>query len=289
MTRGLHDVDPAGPAPTRGVAQPDLSRRATTVDPDPRLLFLSEALGLPVAAYKPDQLLRRLDNFLRVEGCTTWEELPRRMTQDPRLRRRLQHHLTIHVTSFFRDPGQWERMRALVSASPSRPVWRVWSVAASTGAEALSVAALFDALGLHCTILATDIDAEVLAYAREGRYTSAEVAGLPLPARSRLFEAAGDVWRVQPEVLARITYRPLDLLQSQYPPGPFDLILCRNVLIYWHQPERDRVVARLVPHLAPDGVLFLGATEMLLNADALGLVAAGPSLYRRAAPIAAPS
>jgi chemotaxis protein methyltransferase CheR len=110
------------------------------------------------------------------------------------------------------------------------------------------------------------------------------VHGLDVAVRNRLLEPTGDGrWRVRPEISRRIAYDHHDLLGARWPEGAFDLILCRNVLIYLGPDEREGVLGRLAGSLRPGGLLFLSATEVVLDAPAYGLLPLGHALYRRQA------
>ncbi|MBX5467926.1 MAG: protein-glutamate O-methyltransferase CheR [Firmicutes bacterium] len=244
---------------------------------------LGRRTGLDLSAYKSSQLVRRLMGFARAEGFDNPSALVRALDGDPGLAARLRHHLTIHVTGFFRDPAYWTALKQAVASDPRPGPWRVWSAAASTGAEALSLIALFDALGRPVQVWATDVDAAVLAQAEAGRYPAAALEGLSAEEREALFEPEGDQWRVREAVRRRIRYQVHDLLGAVYPSERFDLIACRNVLIYFQPEDRLRVVRRLAACLQPGGWFFVGATEVLLDPGQFQLEPVSPSLYRRRA------
>jgi chemotaxis protein methyltransferase CheR len=244
---------------------------------------LGADLGMQLVGYRPGQVQGRLDTFMRGHDLDIWT-LRARLRDDPALARDLRHALTIHVTAFYRDPACWERLQGVIEASPPRRRWRVWSAATSTGAEAVSAVGLLVGLGREVSVLATDVDTVALEQARQGIYPDEMVGTLDPATRGRLLLPQGDgMWKVTPAVAARITYLRHDLLDAAYPAGPFDLILCRNVLIYMGTAERAATLARLAALLVSDGVLFLSATEVLLDARAYGLVPLGCSLYRKAA------
>jgi chemotaxis protein methyltransferase CheR len=253
-----------------------------TSEADGWLDALAAELGLSLGAYKREQLVRRAAAFAHQRGLDGPWELVGRVRADRLWAEECRHYLTIPVTAFFRDPPYWAWLEQLLAARPRSGRLRVWSAAAATGAEPLSVAALLRRLGFPADILATDVDDRVIREA--GEYGAGEIGGIDETMRRILFEAGspGRV-RVRPEIRAQIRYRRLDLLQDPYPPGPFDLILCRNVLIYFTPEERHRVVGRLVERLCPAGVLFVGATEVLLNPEDFGLTVVYPALYRRRA------
>jgi chemotaxis protein methyltransferase CheR len=249
---------------------------------DEPLAYLAKQLQLPLAAYDADRLRRRLDHFLHIHGLKTFERLQKELPHNRKLAEELRQHLTIHVTSFFRDPSQWDQLAHLLRTEAPRERWHIWSCAASTGQEPLSIVALFHDLGLSGEILATDIDEATLDYARRGVYSTEQVGSLPEKTRRWLFESVEGNWRVRPSVHRLISYRQLDLLDGRYPEKQFDLILCRNVLIYFRATDRDRVVDRLTGHLRPNGILFLGASEVLPDPQVFGLTRIRPTMYKRA-------
>lgn len=243
---------------------------------------LASILRMDLAAYKRPQLVRRLLGFARARGIETLGELARRLRQEATLGEHLRHHLTIHVTSFFRDPAYWQALKAAVAQEASRPRWEVWSAAASTGAEPLSLAWLFFELGLPSQVLATDVDESVLQHARTGLWREDDLEGVPAPVRQQLFEPlSGGRLRVRERFASIIEYRRLDLLRDPYPNRRFHLIACRNVLIYFREADRLGVVQRLVDCLDDRGILFLGSTEVLLNPGMFGLATVSPSIYRK--------
>lgn len=250
---------------------------------------LATILKMDLAAYKRPQLVRRLLGFARTRGIDSLGELARRLRQDAAMRERLRHHLTIHVTSFFRDPAYWQALKEVVAHELPRPRWEVWSAAASTGAEPLSLAWLFFELGLQSQVLATDVDEAVLERARTGLWREEDLEGVPLSVRQRLFEPLSDGrLRVREVFSASIEYRRLDLLSDPYPNRRFQLIACRNVLIYFREADRLRVVQRLADCLDDHGLLFLGATEVLLNPGGFGLATVSPSIYRKTKAVLSP-
>ncbi|MCL6563789.1 MAG: protein-glutamate O-methyltransferase CheR [Firmicutes bacterium] len=243
---------------------------------------LAAVLKMDLAAYKRPQLVRRLFGFARARGIDSLAELARRLRQDAAMGERLRHHLTIHVTSFFRDPAYWQALKTAVTQESPRAHWEVWSAAASTGAEPLSLAWLFYELGLPSQVLATDVDESVLQHARTGVWREDDLEGVPSFVRHQLFEPLPDGrLRVREAFSAAIEYRRLDLLKDPYPNRRFHLIACRNVLIYFREADRLRVVQRLVDCLDDQGLLFLGSTEVLLNPGMFGLATVFPSIYRK--------
>lgn len=243
-------------------------------------------IGLDLRAYKMPQILRRIEAFMASEHIASLSALKERLRADPRLVEALRHHVTIHVTRVFRDPAYWQALDQAVRARPIPGTWQVWSTAASIGLEPLSVAALFQRMGRPVSILATDVDRAVVQRAASAEYLAAELEGLDPTARRELFDhrASDAKWVARPALRRQIRYRPLNLLNDPYPRDRFHLIVCRNVLIYFVDADRVRVLQQLAERLHDDGLLFLGATEVLLNPESLGLRVVGPALYARGAP-----
>jgi chemotaxis protein methyltransferase CheR len=191
------------------------------------------------------------------------------------LERAVVEALTTHESSFFRDGRPFEHLRGLLpKLAASRPAGervRVWSAACSAGQEAYSVAMLAaEALGPgapgRVEILGSDISGEVLARAREGAFTQFEVQrGLPIRMLVAHFVQDGARWRVRPELRAMLRFEERNLLADCGALGRFDVIFCRNVLIYFDAPTKTQVLDMLARQLAPGGVLYLGAAETVIG------------------------
>ncbi|MEP9401673.1 protein-glutamate O-methyltransferase CheR [Sphingomonas sp. VNH70] len=184
-----------------------------------------------------------------------------------------------HETSFFRDGPVLDHVaRAaadMIQANPARRL-RLWSAACSSGQEPLSLAMLFGESPEHFgamlpEIRASDVSAPVLRRARAGRYTHFEVQrGLPIRRLMQWFDPVEDQWQAKAELRYRILYSQQNLIADLPPAGRFDIILCRNVLMYLAPPMRRRVLDRLACVLRPDGLLVLGAGETVIgHSDAL--------------------
>ena len=201
------------------------------------------------------------------------------------LDRELIEAMTTHETSFFRDEAFWATARrrvlpALAERADGRPL-RIWSAACSTGQEPYSLAMLLAETypGMAWEIWATDVAASTLARAAKGVFSEVEVGrGLSPGMRARWFARAPDgaSWTIAPELRARVRFERWNLLGSAPPPGPFDVTLCRNVLVYFDARDRDVVLARLASSLSRQGWLGLGSTEVpLARIDELDRVPEG--------------
>jgi chemotaxis protein methyltransferase CheR len=187
-------------------------------------------------------------------------------------------------------------MPALIVARAREKRIRIWCTAASTGQEPYSLAMTIKSLGAalagyKVSILATDISAGVLAKAQSGIYSQFEVQrGLPIQMVVKYFTQVGEQWQIVPELRAMVQFRPLNLLNDFTPLGTFDVMFCRNVLIYFDQPTKADALSRLARQITPDGYLVLGAAETVVGlTDAFKPLADKRGLYVRAAPALKPA
>ena len=204
--------------------------------------------------------------------------------------------MTTNETFFFRDQTPFDLLRKLLS-DPSRPVGRplrIWSAAASTGQEAYSIAMLCDEVahlhpGSPIEIVGTDISPSCLAKAAAGLYSSFEVQrGLPIQKLTRYFERDGDAWRVKDDLRAKVTWRQHNLLDSPWTLGRFDVVFCRNVLIYFDVPTRRKILTLIAGQMQKDAYLFLGASETMLGVTDQFAQAVGAGCWTKATPVEPP-
>lgn len=184
--------------------------------------------------------------------------------------------ITTNETLFFRDKLPFELFQnvmlpRLIAARKNTGRIRIWCAACSTGQEPYSLSMIIDEMktqltGITVEILATDISEKVLQLAKNGVYSQFEVQrGLPIRMLMKHFKQVGTRWQIDPAMGERIQYRSLNLLQPFKALGPFDIILCRNVLIYFGEATKRDVLDRLGDVLAPDGYLMLGGAETVLG------------------------
>ncbi len=236
----------------------DLIQRQSGIVLDDTKVYLMEARLLPVAQ---EAELRNLD-----ELC---DKL--RHSTNTSLRRRVIEAITTNETYFFREPEQFRVLAdgVLPSLAAGRGESRklsFWSAAASTGQEAYSLAILLWEAGFQnwdVSILGTDLSATVVARAREGRYTQLEVTrGLSASMLTKYFTRQNGTWLPKAALRDMVRFQELDLRDVSSSFGPFDVVLCRNVLIYFDLKTRLRVVNEIRATLNPNGLLFVGASEL---------------------------
>ena len=239
---------------------------------------LKQRSGLVLSADKQYLVESRLLPIARKAGLVSLGGLVAALRRDDRegLMTMVVEAMTTNETFFFRDKVPFENFRttilpALLAARRSSRVIRIWSAAASSGQEPYSLAMtlkeLADTLGgWRIEIVATDLAGGVLQKAQEGIYSQFEVQrGLPIQFLIKYFSKIGDMWQIAPELRAMVKFRQLNLLADFSALGAFDLIFCRNVLIYFDQETKTDVLNRLGRQVAADGYLILGAAETVVG------------------------
>jgi chemotaxis protein methyltransferase CheR len=245
--------------------------------------FLKARSGLALGPEKRYLVESRLAPVCQRHGLQGLAELVSclRRAGDPALESAVIEAMTTNETFFFRDRAPFELFRdvllprCLARRDGSRRI-RIWCAAASTGQEPYSLAMLLHEAGpllsgWSVEILATDISAEVVERARSGLYTQFEVQrGLPVRLLLKYFTQVGKNWQLSPAIRSAVKFRPLNLLRNFAELGAFDVIFCRNVLIYFDTPTKTEVLRRLARSLNPGGAVLLGAAETVIGlSDAL--------------------
>jgi chemotaxis protein methyltransferase CheR len=249
-------------------------------------------LRIDLAAYKPQQMRRRLESYVARSGHATVGEFLDSLSTDVDAVRDLRNMLTINVSEFFRDAEQFERLAtdilpALLRAKQG--TLNVWSAACSHGEEPYSIAIILRELAAshRSKILATDIDREVLAKAQDGGpYHPNEMRNVSPKRRIEYFNESGGAFTIVDAIRSRVAFREMNLLEDRFERG-FDLIVCRNVMIYFSDETKQTLFERLHDSLLPGGVLFLGGAEALLATGRDTFERLGGNFYRRPAAAAA--
>ncbi len=237
-------------------------------------------------SYKTQQMRRRLDAFVASQGVAV-AQYCKDLEQDKAALLHLRDFLTINVSEFFRDTDQFNHLKASVLPPllSRTPRLNIWSAGCSHGAEPYSAAILLEELspGIAHRILATDLDEKILARAKQGGpYPATDVRSLDRSVLLKYFIKSEDGYRVVDKIRRKVEFRQQDLLRDPFESG-FDLIMCRNVVIYFTDKAKEALMVRFRQSLKDGGVLFIGASETLLTIPDLGLERIGPSFYSRSA------
>jgi len=255
--------------------------------------LLRERSGLVLAAEKQYLAESRLVPVARRHGMTSLTKLIEhlRNKSPAALIAEVVEAMTTNETFFFRDKLPFDHFRdtmmpALIAARARDKRIRIWCTAASSGQEPYSLAMLLKAMstslaGYRVDIVATDLSSEVLEKAKAGIYTQFEVQrGLPVQLLVKFFEQNGESWQLAPELRSMVQFRPLNLLNDFSVLGSFDVVFCRNVLIYFDQESKVAVLNRIVRQIPDDGYLVLGAAETVIGlTDAFKPLADKRGLY----------
>lgn len=236
--------------------------------------LLEQRTGQQISSNRSWRIETALKPLLRTRGLPTLEALVDELLRDPNglVAEQIVDALLNQETSFFRDAPVFEALLMAMSgyrAEGRRP--RIWSAACSSGQEPLSLAMLLaeqarSGTPIEAEIVATDVSEAILARARAGRYSQFEIQrGLSVRRMIDWFEAIGPDWIARPELVNRITFRRHNLVSDPAPPGRFDIVLCRNVMLYLSPALRRSVLDRIAQVLRPGGLLVLGAGETVIG------------------------
>lgn len=245
-------------------------------------IAIFQLTGIDLQLYKEKQMKRRLNTLIERLGLDSYESYLALLRSDSKSLEHFLRYITINVTEFFRTQDQWNYMADHILASlPDNAV--VWSCACSTGEEPYSLAisiALRRPLA-NIRIIATDIDDNVLDIARRGEYTSKTMDNVLAESVDRYFTKTENGYRVNEDIRSHVEFRHLNLLADPFPQD-CDLIVCRNVLIYFTDKAKNMLYKEFHDSLRPGGHLFTGNTEQLLRCRELGFVKETGFLYRKA-------
>jgi chemotaxis protein methyltransferase CheR len=248
----------------------------TSEDYDAFREFLEDVSGIVLGENKHYLVTSRLARLMNEFGVDSFSELMSRMKQDNKLRHRIMDAMTTNETSWFRDSYPFDILKEKIYpefAKQKLTQIRIWSAACSTGQEPYSISMAtseylqsrpgsFRADAVQ--IVGTDISSSVLAHARDGVYEGVAAArGLSPERKKRFFRQVGDNWQVVDEVRSRISFREMNLMQSYASLGKFDVIYCRNVLIYFSTDLKCDIMQRMTQLLKPHGYLILGGSESI--------------------------
>jgi chemotaxis protein methyltransferase CheR len=239
---------------------------------------------IDLSQYKRGQMERRIRSFVERRGRDDLRSYLDVLRGDKSELDEFLDRVTINVSQLWRNPEQWELLaeKVLPELADAGRV-RAWSAGSSYGAEAFTLAALCREVvpRAHVQIRGTDIDKRMVARAREGWFSEEDARTAPKVQLDRWFEPVEGGWRAKQELRSIVQFETGDLLQMTPRKDAFDLVLCRNTVIYFTEPVRDALHARLAAALRTDGYLLVGSTERVSNPRDIGLEVAFPFTYRK--------
>lgn len=247
---------------------------------------LRELCGVDLTQYKRPQMERRLRAFFGRRGISRLTDCIEDLRNDPAQLDALLDRITINVSQLWRNPEQWELLESVVLPDLDRGggELRAWSAGCSYGAEPYTLAAICHLTdrGAHVKIRGTDIDKRMVARARAAIFSDSDARAAPSAKLQAAFDRVDGGWRAKRSLRAMTKFDVGDLLAGSPPSGHYDLILCRNTVIYFSEQIRDELHARLAEGLRPGGYLIIGSTERVADPAALSLQMTHPFIYRKA-------
>lgn len=240
-------------------------------------------LGIDLTAYKSNQLQRRISSLMSRVGVNTIEEYIRILKADLTQRQKFIDYLTINVTEFFRNPEIFDEFEKIIKKhlDYKKPL-KIWSAACSIGAEPYSLAMMLNEItpNINHKIIATDIDNTILDKAKKGEYSEQEVKTIPKTLMNKYFQKEGNNYLINNYIKRMVSFKRHDLILDNYD-NNFDVIVCRNVVIYFNQDVKDKIYDKFSKSLKKGGILFVGATESIYNYKAFDFEKVSTFIYRK--------
>lgn len=244
---------------------------------------LKRKFDLDLLGYKRPQMERRINTLMRTHGYPSYDIFITAMGADRSLFERFVDHLTINVSEFFRNANQWQVLekKVLPELLRTNPSLKIWSAGCSTGEEPYTLAMILSENSMRGhSILATDFDDRVLQKAQDGYYSAKGALGIPQAYLTKYFNVQGDGFKAKDELKRFINFRHHNLLRDPFPEN-YDLIICRNVVIYFTEETKAVLYRKFFNSLRSKGVLFTGSTEQIIQAREIGFESSDIFFYRR--------
>lgn len=242
-------------------------------------------IGINLSAYKPTQLHRRIESLMSRIGVTSLDEYTKLIKSDSEQRQKFLDFITINVTEFFRNPELFDELEKCMKTIylPKNQPLKIWSAACSIGCEPYSVAMLLknntSGISRH-KIIATDIDKTILEKAKLGEYTDNEMKNVKSDYLNKYFKKVNSKYLIDPSIKSMVTFKKHDLIMENYE-SDFDIILCRNVVIYFNTDVKNEIYRKFSKALKPGGLLFVGATESIYNYKDFGFEKKSTFIYSK--------
>jgi len=241
---------------------------------------------IDLSSYKEKQMKRRIDSLIARHKYENYDQYIDAIKKDAVLFEEFVNYLTINVSEFWRNPEQWDVLEKKVLPELIKEAngpLRIWSAACSTGDEPYSLVMLLSKfMPLNrIRIIATDIDKQVLEKARVGLYSQKSIAGLPDEFKNKYFTKVGlSNYQISEDIKKCVEFREHNLLNDSYP-TKLDLIVCRNVLIYFTEEAKEEIYKKFNAALRSGGSLFVGSTEQIMNYRELNYSSTHSFFYRK--------
>ena len=243
-----------------------------------------ELTGIDLNNYRPKQMERRINSLMERVGARDYREYQTLLAKRQEHYQQFLNHITINVSEFFRNPERFKELETKILPELLRenPRLKVWSAACSYGAEPYTLAMILEKAVPNKShrILATDIDKQMLEKAAIGRYTANDVKNIERILLDKYFTQEGNNYLLADQIKKKVEFKHHDLLRDPYEKG-FDLIVCRNVVIYFTDDAKDKLYRQFYQSLRKGGYLFVGGTERIHNYRDIGYENVYPFFYKK--------
>lgn len=230
-------------------------------------------IGINLSFYKERQMKRRIESLIKKNGYEGFGDYYIALTEDQNLLNEFVNYLTINVSEFYRNPPQWETLeKEVIPYILKRKVKpKIWSAACSTGEEPYTLVMILSKFFplSEIKIIASDIDKDALNKAKQGVYIKKSLENLPENYKRRFFTEKDELYYIKDEVKNCVEFIYHDLLKDTYPKD-LDLIVCRNVLIYFTEEAKEMIYYKFNRSLVLNGILFVGSTEQIIASQKYG-------------------
>lgn len=246
--------------------------------------WVYKEVGIDLSAYKPEQLNRRINSLMIRNKINSLDEYTKVIRSVPEQRAKFLDYITINVTEFYRNPELFKELEEAIKSevlSKSKSV-NVWSAACSIGSEPYSVAMILDRINKGGTnkILATDIDSIILEKAKYGEYIESEMKNIKVEEINKYFSKKDDKYYINDKIKSMVNFKRHDLILDKYESN-LDLIICRNVVIYFNNDVKEEIYRRFALSLKKGGLLFIGATESIYKYREFGFDKLSTFIYQK--------
>ena len=240
--------------------------------------------GIDLSLYKEAQMKRRITTLYEKQGFKGFGEYYHHLRKDAYMLNELLDRMTINVSNFFRNHKRWEFLKKVILPEllSGRERLKIWSAACSTGDEPYSLAMVLSSINAlnRTSILATDIDQNVLEVCKRGIYSEKSLEEVPENLKHTYFKYIDGNYHIDKKIKDSVTFKKHNLLADRYD-RDFDLIICRNVLIYFTEEAKDTIYKQFSQSLRPGGVLFVGSTEQIFNPNRYDFVGTSTFFYEK--------
>ncbi len=248
------------------------------------ITYIKNKTGIDLSLYKEAQMKRRLTSLYEKKGYGSFKDFSSALSSEQKLLDEFLDRMTINVSEFYRNQKRWEilEQKIIPGLLKAHKPLKVWSAACSTGEEPYSLAMVLDQFpkGSHSRILATDLDRLAIEKAKIGLYAERALSEVPLNIKQQYFIRQGSFYHVNDHIKEQVLFKQQNLLKDRFD-NSYDLIVCRNVMIYFTEEAKEALYHKFSQSLRPGGILFVGSTEQIFNPAKYGFESADTFFYRK--------